>query len=343
MAPKKITAKEIAGDIRNGMDNSGLMEKYGVTENALKNLFRKLVDAGLVDPGEIESRNRDSKCPACGRTVKTGFDECPGCGIIISKYKGKEEKEEKEPEQDIKPASSDIRLCEKCGFKGLFEEGCPKCGFGAPAAENPFTSFDPASIFLRFVISAGFGIFVDILLLYLCARFRVSIPLFIFIAIPILWGVLGVFFYEHATNMFSQSENKPNLVTNPIAIGLVLTIVICGIVIKIQKNAQYDDTMYTSARTGLEQKLEDWKSGGDMLSTFSINKMLAENKKRKAVLLSYDIKSFTGDFDRSIEVGVVRTTVELTFDAGDGETVMEIRYLMMMTDEDKWTVTEHIK
>lgn len=53
MAKKTINAKEILADIKAGLNNSalglnntGLMEKYQLSEKGLQSVFRKLVDAG---------------------------------------------------------------------------------------------------------------------------------------------------------------------------------------------------------------------------------------------------------------------------------------------------------
>ncbi len=53
---RKIKAKEIVADIKAGMTDRELMSKYNISENALKGIFNKLVDAGTIKKSEIEER-----------------------------------------------------------------------------------------------------------------------------------------------------------------------------------------------------------------------------------------------------------------------------------------------
>jgi hypothetical protein len=48
MPKKTINAKEILTDLKAGMDNTALMEKYGLSEKGLQSLFKKLTDAGVL-------------------------------------------------------------------------------------------------------------------------------------------------------------------------------------------------------------------------------------------------------------------------------------------------------
>jgi hypothetical protein len=49
MNKPKIGAREAANDIRSGMTDAELMEKYHLTAKGLESLFRKLVEAKLLD------------------------------------------------------------------------------------------------------------------------------------------------------------------------------------------------------------------------------------------------------------------------------------------------------
>jgi hypothetical protein len=49
MQQRRLHAKEIAADVRVGMPNTALCDKYGVSEDQLKTVLRKLVDAGALD------------------------------------------------------------------------------------------------------------------------------------------------------------------------------------------------------------------------------------------------------------------------------------------------------
>jgi hypothetical protein len=55
---REIKAREALDDIRRGMNDLELMEKYKVTDKGLRSLFRKLVAASLLSQQEID--NRDS-------------------------------------------------------------------------------------------------------------------------------------------------------------------------------------------------------------------------------------------------------------------------------------------
>jgi hypothetical protein len=44
MAKRTINAKEILADIKAGMDNAALMEKYHLTDKSLQSVFKKLTD-----------------------------------------------------------------------------------------------------------------------------------------------------------------------------------------------------------------------------------------------------------------------------------------------------------
>lgn len=58
MQPKpKIKARDVINDIRSGMTDSGLMEKYGLSAKGLQSLFLKLIDIKAVTQAEIEQRN----------------------------------------------------------------------------------------------------------------------------------------------------------------------------------------------------------------------------------------------------------------------------------------------
>lgn len=57
MSPKRrIKGNEIVADIKAGMTDQRLMEKYQLSEHALKNVFRKLVDAGAILESELQER-----------------------------------------------------------------------------------------------------------------------------------------------------------------------------------------------------------------------------------------------------------------------------------------------
>jgi hypothetical protein len=53
---RKIKAREVVNDIRNGLSNLQLMEKYQLSSKGLTSLFRKLIDAEAVMAGELNGR-----------------------------------------------------------------------------------------------------------------------------------------------------------------------------------------------------------------------------------------------------------------------------------------------
>jgi len=53
---RQIRASELLLDIRNGMTNARLMEKYGVSAQGLLHVFRLLIEANLAEKGELDSR-----------------------------------------------------------------------------------------------------------------------------------------------------------------------------------------------------------------------------------------------------------------------------------------------
>jgi hypothetical protein len=53
---RKIKAKPFVRDLRNGMGDRELMEKYTLSETQLHKVFRKLVDAGAIDEMELFMR-----------------------------------------------------------------------------------------------------------------------------------------------------------------------------------------------------------------------------------------------------------------------------------------------
>jgi hypothetical protein len=54
---REIKAKQALKDIRSGMDDLTLMEKYKITDKGLTSLFKKLVGAGLMSQRELDGRD----------------------------------------------------------------------------------------------------------------------------------------------------------------------------------------------------------------------------------------------------------------------------------------------
>jgi hypothetical protein len=94
---KTVNAKQAANDVRSGMTDAELKNKYVLSDRGLEVLLRKLVDAGLLQQHDLDVRTRASsipeeivwKCPSCGSLQTRVYDECPDCGVIIAKLKAK--------------------------------------------------------------------------------------------------------------------------------------------------------------------------------------------------------------------------------------------------------------
>lgn len=70
MSQREVSAREILKDVRAGMDDTRLMEKYRLSSTALQNLFQKLVEAGLLRrEGSGYALPGRRKLPA-GRVIK---------------------------------------------------------------------------------------------------------------------------------------------------------------------------------------------------------------------------------------------------------------------------------
>jgi uncharacterized protein (DUF433 family) len=52
----KIKSGDVVKDIRAGLDNEELKEKYQLSPRQLQSLFRKIIDAKLMSPLELASR-----------------------------------------------------------------------------------------------------------------------------------------------------------------------------------------------------------------------------------------------------------------------------------------------
>jgi hypothetical protein len=55
---KRISAKEIAADIWNGLDDDALMTKFGLSRKQLEAVFKKLIAAGHVSQADLDARGK---------------------------------------------------------------------------------------------------------------------------------------------------------------------------------------------------------------------------------------------------------------------------------------------
>jgi hypothetical protein len=92
---RKIRAKAIMVDLKAGMPDSQLMSKYGISFQALHDLFDKLIQAGLATESYFDKRatkqtgkpkEKTLTCPYCGFTGDAPFRECPRCHQDVSEW-----------------------------------------------------------------------------------------------------------------------------------------------------------------------------------------------------------------------------------------------------------------
>ncbi len=58
MATRKISARQILGDVRLGLNDMELMNKYGLTSKQLEEILRQLVEVGVITHMELYERTR---------------------------------------------------------------------------------------------------------------------------------------------------------------------------------------------------------------------------------------------------------------------------------------------
>jgi hypothetical protein len=98
MGKRTINATELVNDVRSGMSDTALIEKYKLSARGLESVFAKLVEAGLIEQSDLDARMDMSqrtvaldvyRCPACDMAQYFKFDICPQCGVIVSKFQAK--------------------------------------------------------------------------------------------------------------------------------------------------------------------------------------------------------------------------------------------------------------
>jgi hypothetical protein len=95
MPKQKVSAYELAADIRSGMDDSALMQKYRLSVQGLQSGLQKLLQAGLLKQTDLDERwssfatsvDLVLQCPSCGKPQTEKTDECPECGLVFQKLR----------------------------------------------------------------------------------------------------------------------------------------------------------------------------------------------------------------------------------------------------------------
>jgi rubrerythrin len=88
MGTKRIKAKEFLSDMRAGMDDAGLMEKYELSAKGILRAMTRLISVGLMSASELADRRSLAKtvympvfhCKFCGDTHFSKVEKCPRCG-----------------------------------------------------------------------------------------------------------------------------------------------------------------------------------------------------------------------------------------------------------------------
>lgn len=105
MEKRHISGHEVVQDVNAGMDDLALMEKYELSPKELDLLMKKLVEKERISEEEwaelqllwAQKKGNAWHCPACRMPQAHEFDECPQCGIIVAKFKGKFRQEQGPP------------------------------------------------------------------------------------------------------------------------------------------------------------------------------------------------------------------------------------------------------
>ncbi len=77
---RKIKGKEFVRDLRNGMADRELMEKYALSAGQLRSVFRKLLDSGAIGEMDLYTRTTVSestitRASAMSRTAGQGLEQ----------------------------------------------------------------------------------------------------------------------------------------------------------------------------------------------------------------------------------------------------------------------------
>jgi hypothetical protein len=108
VSPKpKIKAREIVADIRSGIEEVQLQQKYGLSHESVDQVLSKLCGAGLLTETEIHEWRKSCKrielprhvgsdsgvwrCPSCNSPQPEEMDECPICGVVVRKVLSRRE------------------------------------------------------------------------------------------------------------------------------------------------------------------------------------------------------------------------------------------------------------
>jgi hypothetical protein len=154
MEKRHISGQEVVQDVNSGMDDLALMAKYKLSPRELDLLMKKLVEADRISEEErselqllwAQEKGTAWHCPACHMPQAHEFDECPQCGIIVAKFKGKlhqeqdsqatEDGQEQEfievPPLEPETATAPPDRPSAVSAAPVLNPKCPSCSFSLP-------------------------------------------------------------------------------------------------------------------------------------------------------------------------------------------------------------------
>jgi rubrerythrin len=140
----------VVEDIRSGMGDAELMQKYRLSAGSMQTLLEKLTGSGALQLSELDKRASfteetvdvveiiqklsldraraaeamaevPKKCIACGAPKTAEYDECPVCGVNSREYRAKQTWQERKVHA--------VWACPACGRPQEKEyDECPVCG-----------------------------------------------------------------------------------------------------------------------------------------------------------------------------------------------------------------------
>jgi predicted Zn-ribbon and HTH transcriptional regulator len=97
--PRKISAKAVLTDLKEGLSDAQLMERYGLSFQGLQDLFSKLIGAKLVTQQYLDNRAKKfagamgakpvakkTTCSFCGYQQAEKFARCPRCDHEVTEW-----------------------------------------------------------------------------------------------------------------------------------------------------------------------------------------------------------------------------------------------------------------
>jgi len=246
MTKQKITAKALAEDIRAGMSNKEIMQKYAISGENLKRLFNQLLDAKIVDKSEILDRPKKT---SAAPSPKSGPLPVPQQKTVEANPELSKSEEEKESEDEVPM----IRTCLQCGYKAAPWTGdCPQCGNSDAELVDHIYGNDPVAIIARFFASALFGFFVSVVVRYTLGRI-IYLPLPVYLVLIVVWGIIGIFKYDEMTDLSREMyewfiRNRSRAAIGTIIVAVIfysITFMFSGM---FSGTSDYSDSDFNSGR-----------------------------------------------------------------------------------------------